>query len=227
LSSRIFNFLFCKFLHLLFFVLTRVTVIGQENQPDHGGFLAAANHLSMVEVPLVYCNINRNNVAGLVAKKHKKNTLFRWVVNSLGGIWINREEIDTRALRAARDHLKNGGVLGIAPEGTRSETGALLPAKTGVAFLADQARVPIVPVAVSGTWQITREILSLQRPKIIVEFGEAFTLPTIERSDRDGGLQRNTEEIMCRIAVLLPAKYRGVYADHPRLKELLNPHPNT
>lgn len=227
MSSRILNYLICEIFHLLFFLLTRVTVIGEENQPAHGGFLAAANHLSMVEVPLVYCSINRNDVKGLVAKKHRKNTLFRLVVNSLGGIWISREEIDTRALRAARDHLKNGGVLGIAPEGTRSETGALLPAKTGVAFLADQARVPIVPVAVSGTWQIASEILSIQRPKITVQFGEPFTLPAIERSDRDAGLQRNTEEIMCRIAVLLPAKYRGVYADHPRLKELLNSQTNT
>lgn len=194
--------------------------------PAQGGFIAAANHLSIVEVPLVYCNIKRNDVTGLVAKKHRKNRFFRWVVDALEGIWLNREEIDRGALRAARDHLVNGGVLGIAPEGTRSETGALLPAKTGVAYIADQARVPIVPVAITGTWQITREILSLRRPKITVQFGEPFLLPAIERSEREEGLQRNTDEIMCRIAVLLPEEYRGVYADHPRLQELLIVQPN-
>lgn len=144
----------------------------------------------------------------------------------MGGIWIKREEIDTRALRTARDHLRNGGVLGIAPEGTRSATGALLSAKTGVAYLADQAGVPIVPVAVAGTWQITRELFTLKRPKITLQFGEPFLLSTINRSDREAGLRRNTDEIMCRIAVLLPAEYRGVYAQHPRLLELLETQTN-
>ena len=189
--------------------------------PVDGGYIAAANHLSVIEVPLVYCLINRHDVTGLVAKKHQKNALFRWLINLLDGIWLSREEIDTRALRTARDHLQEGGVLGIAPEGTRSQTGSLLEAKTGVAFLADQAKVPMVPVAVAGTWQITSEILSLKRPEISVTFGEPFMLPPVNRKTRDQDLKRNTEEIMCQLAALLPAEYRGVYADHPRLNELL------
>lgn len=140
----------------------------------------------------------------------------------MGGIWLNRQEIDTSALRAARDHLKAGGVFGLAPEGTRSGTGALIQAKTGVAFLVDQARVPILPVGVSGTWRIANEIFTLRRPRITVRFGEPFTLPPIDRSERDAGLNSNTDEIMCRIAALLPPEYRGVYADHPRVLELLD-----
>jgi 1-acyl-sn-glycerol-3-phosphate acyltransferase len=221
LARRIISITFCGIFHVLFFLLTRLSIHGKDNIPAEGGFIAAANHLSIVEVPLVYCHINRDDVTGLVAKKHHKNPFFRWVVNSLAGIWLNREEIDTAALRAARDHLRNGGVLGIAPEGTRSETGALLPAKTGVAFLADQARVPIVPIAVSGTWQITRDIIFLKRPRITFQIGKPFILPIIERSNREEGLRRNTDEIMCRIAALLPVRYRGVYADHPRLQEIL------
>jgi 1-acyl-sn-glycerol-3-phosphate acyltransferase len=175
----------------------------------------------VIEVPLVYCLLNRDDASGLVAKKHQNNPLFRWLANAIKGIWINREEIDTRALRAARDHLKGGGVLGIAPEGTRSQTGALIKAKTGVAFLADQADVPILPVGVSGTWQITKEILKLRRPKINVNFGELFTLPPIDRKERDTGLIQNTDEIMCRIAALLPPENRGAYAEYPRVHELL------
>ena len=143
------------------------------------------------------------------------------MVSVIRGIWLNREEIDTRALRAARDHLKSGGVLGIAPEGTRSQTGGLIQAKTGVAFLADQAGVPILPVGVSGTWKITKEILTLRRPRINVKFGEPFTLPPIDRKERDAGLNRNTDEIMCRIAALLPPENRGEYAEYPRVQELL------
>lgn len=206
----------------MFFLLTRVRIQGREHIPASGGYIGAANHLSVLEVPLIYSILDRDDATGLVANKHRKNPLFRWLVNAIRGIWLKREEIDTRALRAARDHLKSGGVLGIAPEGTRSQTGALIKAKTGVAFLADQAGVPILPVGVSGTWQITREILSLRRPKIFVKFGEPFTLPPIDRKQRDTGLKQNTDEIMCRIAALLPPENRGEYADYPRVQELLD-----
>jgi 1-acyl-sn-glycerol-3-phosphate acyltransferase len=218
---RFFQKLFCLTFRILFFLLTRLQVNGKERLPQEGGYIAAANHLSVIEVPLAYCLIKRNDVSGLVAKKHRENALFRWLIDMLDGIWINRDEIDTRALRAARDHLKNGGVLGIAPEGTRSQTGALLEAKTGVAFLADQARVPIVPVAVAGTWQITSEILKLKRPAIVVNIGQPFLLPAVDRKNRDQDLKQNTDEIMCQLAALLPPENRGYYADHPRLKELL------
>jgi 1-acyl-sn-glycerol-3-phosphate acyltransferase len=201
--------------------LTRVRVTGKENIPPNEGYIAAANHLSIIEVPLVYCLIDRRDVTGLVARKHRNNPFFRWMIDSLGGIWLSRDEIDTRAIRAARDHLKSGGVLGIAPEGTRSDTGALQQAKTGVAFLADQAGVQIVPVAVSGTYQITSEILTLHRPVIKVNFGRAFVLPPVERKSRDEDLKNNTEEIMCQLAALLPPENRGVYADNPRVNELL------
>jgi 1-acyl-sn-glycerol-3-phosphate acyltransferase len=221
LTRRIFQLLFCFIFKILFILLTRVQANGQENIPQHEGYIAAANHLSIIEVPLVYCMIDRRDVTGLVARTHRKNPFFRWLIDSLGGIWLSRDEIDTRAIRAAKDHLKSGGVLGIAPEGTRSNTGALQQAKTGVAFLADQAGVQIVPVAVSGTWQITKEILTLRRPVIMVNFGKPFLLPPVNRISRDEDLENNTEEIMCQLAALLPPENRGVYADHPRVNELL------
>ena len=221
MAHRIFHIFFCLIFRILFFLLSRLRVTGKEHLPREGGYIAAANHLSVIEVPLAYCLLNRYDVTGLVAKNHQKNALFRWLINMLDGIWLSREEIDTRALRAARDHLQNGGVLGIAPEGTRSKTGALNEAKTGVAFLADQAKVPILPVAVSGTWQITSEILKLKRPVIEVNIGQVFMLPPVDRKTRDYDLQQNTDEIMCQLAALLPPENRGFYADHPRLKELL------
>jgi len=221
LYRRIIQLLFCLIFKILFLLLTRVRITGREYIPRQGGFLVAANHLSIIEVPLVYCLIDRRDVTGLVARKHQKNLFFRLMVDSLGGIWISRDEIDTQALRTARDYLKSGGVIGIAPEGTRSPTGALQEAKTGVAFLADQARVQILPVAISGTWQITREILTLRRPAIHVNFGKPFLLPPIDRKNRDKDLKNNTEEIMCNLAALLPPENRGVYANHPRVEELL------
>lgn len=203
-----------SFIRFLIKTLGRVEVIGLENVPPQGGCLLAVNHLSRVDPVLVFGLVERDDLTALVADKYQKNPFIRWLVNGVRGMWINREEADFQALRTARDFLQRGGALGIAPEGTRSQTGGLLPAKEGVAFLAAKADVPIIPVAISGSEKTVHEWLRLRRPRIRVEFGAPFRLPPLDRRDRAGSLQRNTDEIMCRIAALLPRAYRGVYADH-------------
>jgi 1-acyl-sn-glycerol-3-phosphate acyltransferase len=205
----------------LYKLLTRVEVSGLENVPEKGSFILAVNHLSRLDPPLVYVLLKRKDVTGLAADKYKKNLIFRWIVEAVDAIWINREAADFHAMREALKYLEAGGILGIAPEGTRSTTGGLITAKTGVAYLAGKANVPILPCAVYGTELALKKLLHLQRLTIRVLFGKLFVLPIIDRRDRDGSLRQNTDEIMCRIAAMLPPAYRGVYAGHPRLKELL------
>ena len=103
--------------------------------------------------------------------------------------------------------------MGIAPEGTRSHSGGLLPAKAGVAFIVDKAGAPVIPVGVFGTENAIHSLLRLRRPVIHLNFGQAFNLSPLERSDREASMQRNTDEIMRQIASLLPPSYRGVYAN--------------
>jgi 1-acyl-sn-glycerol-3-phosphate acyltransferase len=210
-------------LRFLFYTIASTDVSGLNNVPEEGGCILAMNHLSILDPPLIYVTLRGENgkMGALVAKKYKKTPVVSWLVNLFGGIWINREDTDFQAIRDARSFLQNGGKLGIAPEGTRSHTEALIPGKTGVAFLAHKAQVPITPIAVTGTEKAFRELARLRRPNITLQFGEPFTLPPLDRQDRAGSLERNTEEIMCQIAVMLPSKYRGVYADYPRLHELL------
>jgi 1-acyl-sn-glycerol-3-phosphate acyltransferase len=80
-----------------------------------------------------------------------------------------------------------------------------------------------VPVAITGTEDkaLFGSIKRFRRAHITVTAGPAFTLPPLPRENRDEALKQYTDEIMCRIAALLPEKYRGVYANHQRLKELL------
>lgn len=205
----------------LFRVLTRVEVIGVEKVPLRGGYILATNHLSRLDPPLLFMLIERNDLTALVADKYQKYPFISWFVNTLKGIWIHREDADFGALKEARRYLQEGGLLGIAPEGTRSRSKGLQPGKPGVAYLADKASVPVVPVAISGTEGAIYKILTLRRPKIRVVFGDPIHFPPVNRERRDEMLQRHTDEILCRIAALLPAEYRGVYADHPRLKEIL------
>ncbi len=207
--------------NLLFKLLARVEVVGLENLPSQGGCIVASNHLSRIDPPLVFALGKRQDMTALVADKYKRNPFIRPLIVGVGGIWINREEADVHALREARQFLKDGGMLGIAPEGTRSRTGALIQAKTGTAYLADKAGVPVVPAAIYGSESAVRQLFHFHRPAIRIQFGKPLMLEPVSRSNRDADLQRNTDEIMCRIAAMLPERYWGVYAGHARLKELL------
>lgn len=203
---------------ILLRLLTRLEVEGLENIPEKGGFILASNHLGLIDPVVVFSLLDRHDATALAAKKHQKNPFFRLLINAVHGIWLNREEADTRALRAARDHLKAGGILGIAPEGTRSPTGALMAPKFGIAYMAEMAGVPVLPVGICGTENAIKEAFSLQNPRIRVRIGKPFRLPPIERKDRDEDLRRNTDLVMGHIAALLPSRYRGVYADHPLVR---------
>jgi 1-acyl-sn-glycerol-3-phosphate acyltransferase len=209
-------------IRLLFWLLSDTTVSGVENIPKEGACILALNHLGIVDAPLVFMLIERNDATGLVGLTHKDNPALRWLVNQMQGIWIDRENPDVQALKEARSYLRKGWLLGIAPEGTRSDTNALIEAKPGVAFLADKLDGVIVPVGVVGTEGGLKRMFTLQRPKFLVTVGAPFRLPPLDRKDREGSMQRNTDELMCRIAVLLPEKYRGAYVNHPRLKEFLD-----
>ena len=207
--------------YFLFTLLSRLEVGGLENIPRSGGVILAANHLSRLDSPLVFSVVERGDITALVAVKYHRNWLLRPLIEAVHGIWIDRERADFHALREAREYLHNGGALGIAPEGTRSRTGALKEAKTGVAYLAHKAGVPVIPVAIWGTEAAISSLFRFHRPEIHVRFGPPFCLAVLAPGDRSAVLQGNTDEIMCRIAALLPLAYRGVYAIHPRLQELL------
>ena len=111
----------------------------------------------------------------------------------------------------------------VAPEGTRSKTEMLNEAHSGTAYFAMKTGVPIIPVGISGTEDrlIVDGMRKLRRSNVVVRMGKPFTLPLKENQGRDEYLKMVTDETMCQIAALLPKKYHGFYADHPRMAELL------
>jgi 1-acyl-sn-glycerol-3-phosphate acyltransferase len=216
-----------KFARFVVFVLlhlvSHMEVQGYERVPTSGSFIVASNHLGRLDVPLVYYFLNRKDIIMMVAEKYYENRILRWFFNLLDVIWVDRYHADLGAMRAALKRLRQGQVLTIAPEGTRSKTEALLPGRPGVSYLAAKAQVPIIPVAVTGTEDahVKACLRRLRRTHILIRVGMPFTLPPLKGGDREAALAEYTDEIMCRIGALLPPNYRGVYADHPRLKELL------
>jgi len=204
-----------------YWLLLRLQVRGLENVPADGPVILMINHVNFLDPFVVVASMPRQ-VTAMSKIENFSIPLWGWVFKWYGAIPVHRGEVDRKALKAALDVLKTDTMLLIAPEGTRSKTGALIRAKTGAAYLADQAKVLIVPIAIAGTESIMRNLLRLRRSRLIVQIGKPFLLPAIQDNDRSKGLRRNTDEIMCRIAAMLPQAYRGVYADHPRLKELLD-----
>lgn len=203
--------------------LTRFQVINGERIPPEGGLLMTTNHISRLDAPFCTAMTERDDLVAIVAKKYLNKPFFKWILDQFTTvIWMDRETTDFPALREVFSKLRTGHVIGIAPEGTRSHGGVgLLEGKQGAAVMAAQANVPILPVGVIGSDKIYAHWMRLRRPPVTIRVGKPYHLPPIDRENRQAWLDRNTDEIMCRIAVLLPPEYRGFYADHPRLKELL------
>lgn len=206
---------------LIFHLIARVEVSGYEHLPRETSFVIATNHLGIVDVPLAFYALDRWDMFVVVGEKWRDVGLFRWVGKHFNFIFIDRFNPDIKALRRILSLMEENNILVIAPEGTRSRTGALIEAKPGVSYLATKLDRPIVPVAITGSEDktILGNLRRLRRSPITVKAGPAFRLPPLPRENREETLRRYTDEIMCHIAALLPEKYRGVYADHPGLKD--------
>lgn len=211
-------------IRLLFNLIARVDASGYEYLPQEGNFVIATNHLGIIDAPMAFYALDRWDLFVLIANKWEKNRFFKWLGKYFNFIYIDRYNPDIRALRKVMKLMDEGKNLVIAPEGTRSRTGALIEGRPGVSYLATRLSQPIVPVAIAGTEDkvIFGNLKRLRRSHITLTAGPAFTLPPLPMKNRDEALKQYTDEIMCRIAVLLPEKYWGVYKDHPRLKELLS-----
>ena len=210
-------------IRLLLNLIADIDMKGHEYVPKEGNCVVATNHLGILDVPIGLYALDRWDIFVMIGEKWEKVGLFRWAGKYLNLIFIDRFNPDIKTLRKVISLMEEHKILVIAPEGTRSRTGALIEAKPGVSYLAAKLNRPIVPVAITGTEDeiLLANLKKLRRGRITVRGGPAFTLPPLPRENRDEVLKQYTDEIMCRIAALLPENYRGVYADHPRLKELL------
>lgn len=197
---------------------------GYENLPQRGGFVIATNHLGFLDVPLALYALDHYDLFILVADKWQKNPIWRWIGSYFNFVFVDRYNADLKALREVIRRMEAGQTLVIAPEGTRARDEKMAEGKPGVTYLAVKAGFPIVPVAIIGTEDriLLANLKRFRKTQIELVGGKAFTLPPIPREKREETLKNYTDEIMCRIAVMLPEHNRGVYAQHPRLKELLN-----
>lgn len=204
-------------------LIAKVEIYGYENLPQSGAFVIATNHLGILDSAMLFYALDRWDVFIPVAEKWEQNPLFRFLGKYFNLIFIDRFNPDLKALRKIIKLMEAGNILVIAPEGTRSRSATMAEGKPGVSYLAAKLNRPVTPVGLAGTEDkvIVDNLKHFRRSHIVVHAGKAFSLPPLPVKDRDAALRRFTDEIMCHIAALIPEKYRGVYAEHSRLKELL------
>lgn len=219
-THKVFLFVIRSILRLL----ARIEVVGLDKLPPSGGYIIASNHIGRLDAALAYFILDRPDIIMVVAEKYQKYAFYRWLVRITNGMFIDRHNADIGAIRETLKRLRAGGIFTITPEGTRSQTGNLIEARPGAIYLAWKAGVPVLPVALTGCEDavVVERLKRFKRLHIRVAAGEFFSLPQeVKGRERDAVLKQYTDEVMCRIAALLPPERRGAYAEHPRLKELL------
>ena len=204
-------------------LIADIKVITIENVPAQGGFVIATNHIGIIDIAMFHYQFDRYDMFIPVAEKWEKQTWIRLLGKPLNFLFVDRFNADWKAMRKMIGLMEAGNSLVIAPEGTRSRTGALIEGKAGVAYLAARSGFPVVPVAITGTEDkvVLDNVKHFRKTKITITAGVPFKLAPLPRENREAVLKQDIDEIMCRIAPMLPERYRGVYAGHPRLKELL------
>jgi len=195
-------------------LLTRTQVRGLEHVPEQGPYLLVTNHLHWLDSPLIAVAFPYRPYV-FVGEKWAKHLLLGPLFRSLDAIFVQRGEVDRNALRKALAVLGGGGILGLAPEGTRSKTGGLQRGRTGAAYMALRAGVKVVPIAITGEAAVFKALKHLRRAQVRVVFGPAFEPPIVPADQRPSAAQAHdfTEEIMYRLAAMLPPEYRGAYRD--------------
>ena len=205
---------------------------GLDLLPDRPGIILASNHLSFADPVLLAMAVHRaigRRVRHMAKAEAVAVPVFGVLLRDYGGFAVRRGRPDREAFRMARDVLAGGDWLGLAPEGTRSRTGVLGDPKPGVALLAVRSGAEIVPVAVWGTEDLWPVGALLPRPgkTVHIRFGSPYRItagadgPAPDGADtpdapqrrtpgnRHGALETASEDLMRRIAALLPESYRG------------------
>jgi 1-acyl-sn-glycerol-3-phosphate acyltransferase len=210
--------LFPPIIRLLF----AATVVGRRNMPASGGVILASNHLSFFD-SVILSLLARRPVSFLAKAEYFtgkgiKGWLSRVFFASIDAIPVHRDSASAAqdALDAGLERLVDGEAFAMYPEGTRSLDGRLYRGKTGVAWLALTANVPVVPVALTGTDKIQPVgSRGIRLAKLRVEFGQPMNLSSYGAASSGKARREATDAIMDEIAAMSGQELAGIYNERP------------
>ena len=197
--------------HFVLPLIAKLRPEGVENVPSSGPVMLAPNHLAWADIPLVAYPMKRRVHYMAKIELFEKRFLGGYITR-LGAFPVRRGEGDRESLRVAERLLSEGNLVAVFPEGHRSDNHALIQALPGVALIAMRAGAPVVPVAIWGSEDCFHGKYGPWAPTVHVRYGEPMTLGEPGKKRTGDDLKRATDEIMLRIAAMLPEQYRGVYA---------------
>jgi len=184
---------------------------GLENIPEEGGAILAGNHQSFLDNVLMPLVIPDRKVVFLGKSEYFDKWYMRWFFKGAAMIPIKRGggSASEAALDTAVEALREGKLIGIFPEGTRSPDGRLYRGKSGVARMALEAGVPVIPVGITGTFEAMPYHRKIPRPyPVIVRFGAPLTFERYREMPGDRFLYRAvTDEIVYEIMMLSGQEY--------------------
>lgn len=161
-----------------------VKVVHKENLHIYGGCVVICNHISNWDPIVLGHSVKTQPVCYMAKEELFRNKVANWFLRRLHAIPVARGKSDLKAVKTGLSALKNGKILGIFPEGHRSETGDLLPFEPGAALMALRANVPVVPVYISGNYKLFRQIKLYTHPAICLKdvVGDKTNSATIEKA---------------------------------------------
>jgi 1-acyl-sn-glycerol-3-phosphate acyltransferase len=193
------------------------TVEGLENLPPDGAVILAPNHLSFADDLLVPLVLKGRRATILAKSDYWDHWYTRWFFEGAGCVPVRRDggSASRAAIDAAVKALREGRTVMLFPEGTRSPDGRLYRGKTGVARIALEAGVPVVPVGVIGTfelWPYTRRLP--KSGQVTIRFGEPLHFDRFHATPTDRFVLRSvTDEIMYETMMLTGQEYVDEYGE--------------
>jgi 1-acyl-sn-glycerol-3-phosphate acyltransferase len=184
-NFKFFGVIWGKTLSFIFNI--KLIVKGNHNLQDRN-YIFAANHASLIDIPLLLIAVNRYTV--FIAKSElSKIPIFKSILDMAGFIFVDRKNNDNavKSMNNLMDDIKKiPRSVAIFPEGTRTSDGELLPFKKGAAIFAINTDIPVIPVAVSGTFSWSKKkLFDMSQSVISFEFGEPIVTENYSFDDRD------------------------------------------
>lgn len=164
-------------------------IIDKDKIPKDGSLIIAGNHKHLYDqcLTIVAC---KRYIKYMAKKEYFDSKKTRWFFKAVGCIPVDRKNKDENAKKLAIEHLNNGGIIGIFPEGTRNKTDKfLLDFKFGAVSMASKTNSYIVPFGITGDYKFRSK-------NLIIRYGDAFKVDNMTLEEANTKLYKEVEKLM-------------------------------